>query len=127
VHAVAATAAQIAEAIRAYNQQLAEHTLYHRVATKLKAQILTAIEATYLRELEDADFGFADVTPQEMLQHLQTSYAVLTPEALEANRTSLSDPWNPDEPLENSFHRQGLQNRTYTTLQGWISSKAPTP
>jgi hypothetical protein len=105
VHAVAATAAQIAETIRAYNQQLAEHTLYHRVSTELKSQILTAVEATYLRELENVDFGFADVTPQEMLQHLQTNYAVLTPEALEANRTSLSDPWNPDEPLENLWRK----------------------
>jgi hypothetical protein len=36
-----------------------------------------------------------------MLQHLQDNYSVLGPKALESNCTALSDPWNPDEPLEN--------------------------
>jgi hypothetical protein len=88
------------------------------VSTELKAQILTAVEATHLCELEDADFGFTDVTPQEMLQHLQTNYAVLTPEALEANHSSLSDPWNPDEPLENLWRKIFEVQRTIATAGG---------
>jgi hypothetical protein len=101
VHAVAATAAMIAETIRLYNQQIVEHTLYNRVSTELTSQILHAVDITWLRELENTDFGFADVTPVMIIEHLEDNYAVLTPEALEANRTSLSDAWNPDQPIEN--------------------------
>jgi hypothetical protein len=100
LHTAAATAAQIAENIRLFNQVLADHTLYHRVATELKSQILAVVDNTYLRELEDTDFGFADITPLAMLQHLQNTYGTLTPEALENNRASHSDPWNPDNPIE---------------------------
>jgi hypothetical protein len=105
VHAAAATAAQIAETIRLFNQNLVEHTLYNKVSTELKSQILLAADITYLRELEDATFGFADVTPQAMLDHLETTYTVLTPEALETNRNSLSDTWNPDEPIEHLWRK----------------------
>jgi hypothetical protein len=102
VHVAGATAAQIAETIRLFNQNLKEHALYNEVATALKAH---AVDNTYIRELEDATFGFADVTPHAMLDHLDTTYAVLTPEALETNRTSLSDGWNPDELLENLWRK----------------------
>jgi hypothetical protein len=77
IHAAGATAAQIAENIRLFNQVLTDHTLYHRVATELKAQVLAAVDNMYLHELEDVDFGFADVTPHTMLQHLQTTYGTL--------------------------------------------------
>jgi hypothetical protein len=96
VHANGATAAQIAETIRLFNQKLAKHTLYHCVA-----QILKAVQSTYLRELDDADYGYADATPEAMLMLLKDNYGVLTPEALKANRASLSTPWNPDAPIEN--------------------------
>jgi uncharacterized phage-associated protein len=101
VHAAGATAAMIAETIRLYNQQPVEHTLYNRVSTEITSQILRAVDITWLRELENADFGFADVTHVMIIEHLEDNYAVLTPEALEANRTSLSDAWNSDQPIEN--------------------------
>jgi hypothetical protein len=104
---IGATAAQIAEIIRLFNQVLAEHTMYHRVATEIKSQLLAAVDNTYLRELEDVDFGFADITPQAMLEHLKSTYGTLTPEAIETNRNELSTPWNPDDPLENLWKRIG--------------------
>jgi hypothetical protein len=91
----------IAETIRLYNQQPVEHTLYNRVSTEITSQILRAVDITWLPELENTAFGFADVTPVMIIEHLEANYAVLTPEALEANRTSLSDAWNPDQPIEN--------------------------
>lgn len=105
VHAPAATAAQIAETIRLFNQDLADHTLYNKVATALKAQLLQAVDATYLSALEDPEFGYADVTARAMLAHLQTRYGTLTPEAVETNRNALSTPWNPDEPIETLWKR----------------------
>jgi hypothetical protein len=98
--AVGATAAQIAEAIRVYNQTLADVTLYNRLSAALTAQILTAVNASFLSALEDPDFGFSDVTPRAMLEHLRTEYGTMTPEELERNRAALSDPWNLDDPIE---------------------------
>jgi hypothetical protein len=76
--------------------------MYHRVATEIKSQLLAAVDNTYLRELEDADFGFgfSDITPQAMLEHLKSTYGTLTPEAIETNRNELLTPWNPDDPFE---------------------------
>jgi hypothetical protein len=45
-HAVGASAATIAENIRCFNQVLADRTLYHRVATELKSQILATVDNT---------------------------------------------------------------------------------
>jgi len=99
-HIVGATAAQIAETTRLYNQGLYDIRLYTRVATALQAQLLAAVDNTFLRALEDPDFGYADVTPRQMLDHLKTNYGILTPEELELNRSALSHPWNPEAPLE---------------------------
>ena len=76
---IGATAAQIAEAIRVYNQTLADVTLYNRLSAALTAQILTAVNASFLSALEDADFGFSDVTPRTMITHLRTEYGTMTP------------------------------------------------
>lgn len=124
IHSVGATSAQIAETIRLYNQELAAHTLYHQVSTALKSQILAAVEITYLRALENADFGFADVTPLTMLKHLKTTYGVLTPEALEANRSTLTTPWNPDDPIEDLWKRIEETQRIATTGGAPITDEA---
>ena len=98
--AAGATAAQIAEAIRAYNQAIADVTLYNRLSAALTAQIITAVNASFLSALDDPDFGFSDVTPCAMLAHLRTEYGTMTPEELEHNRAALSEPWNLDDPIE---------------------------
>ena len=105
VAAAGATAAQIAEAIRAYNQTLADVTLYNRLNAALTAQILTAVNATFLSVLEDPDFGFGDVSPRTMLNHLKSEYGTMTPEELERNRTALSEPWNLDDPIEDLWSK----------------------
>ena len=94
------TAAGIAVAIRQYTDALADVTLYNNLSAALTAQILTAVNASFLSALEDPDFGFSDVTPHAMLTHLRAEYGTLTPEELEKNRSALSDPWNFDDPIE---------------------------
>jgi hypothetical protein len=123
-HAVAASAATIAENIRLFNQEVTQHTLYYRVSTELTSQILRAVDNIYLRELEDPEFGYGDVSPHTMIQHLDDNYAVLTPEALEANRTALSDPWNPDEPIENLWTKMFEIQRIATAGAAEISDVA---
>lgn len=94
------TSATIAVAIRNYNDALADVTLYNSLSAALTSQILTAVNASFLSALEDPDFGFGDITPLTMLNHLRAEYGTMTPEELERNRSALSEPWNFDNPIE---------------------------
>jgi hypothetical protein len=93
-------AAVIGVALRNYAEALADVDLYNSFSVALTAQILSAVNASFLSALEDPDFGFGDVTPRTMLEHLRTEYGTLTPEELEKNRAALSEPWNLDNPIE---------------------------
>jgi hypothetical protein len=100
-----ATQHQITEANRTFDRELAQHSLYHQVKEELKKQILAAVDHQYLQSLEDIDFGYADVTPYAMLNHLQTNYVTFTPQDIEDNCNSLSEPWNIDDPIETLWER----------------------
>ena len=99
------TAAIIAINVRNYNDALADVTLYNSLRAALKAQILVAVNASFLSALEDPDFGFGDVAPLAMLIHLRNEYGTMTPEELERNRSALSEPWNLDNPLEDLWSK----------------------
>lgn len=105
VHPQGATGHQITEANRQYDANLVVHARFITVREELKKQIQAAVELRFLTTLEDADFGFADVTPEEMLLHLEVTYGTVTPDDIEANREGLSKEWNVDEPLENLWLR----------------------
>jgi hypothetical protein len=94
------TAAAISIALRAYTEALNDVALYNNLRAALTAQILTAVNPSFLSALEDPDFGFGDVTPFAMLEHLRDEYGTMTPEELEHNRAALSEPWNFDDPIE---------------------------
>jgi hypothetical protein len=78
-------AAAMAIATLLYTEAIADVTLYNNLSTALTAQILTAVNASFPCALEDPTFGFSDVTPRTMLNHLRTEYGTLTPEELETN------------------------------------------
>ena len=94
------TAAIIGVALRNYAEALADVALYNALSAALAAQILSAVNSSFLSAVEDPNFGFDDVTPRAMLEHLRTEYGTLTPEELEKNRAALSEPWNFDDPIE---------------------------
>jgi hypothetical protein len=93
-------AAVIGVALRNYAEAIADVALYNNLNAALTAQILLAVNSSFLSALEDPDFGFGDVSPRTMLEHLRTEYGTLTPEELETNRAALSEPWNFDDPIE---------------------------
>jgi hypothetical protein len=101
IHIVTATAAQITAANRAYDQSMIEFTTCQAVKESIKQQVLNAIDNMYLQDLKDDVFGYADVTIIKILQHLGTTYGLLTANDLETNHNKLTEPWNPDEPFEN--------------------------
>ena len=108
------TSAAIAVAIRNYNDALADVTLYNSLRLALTAQILTAVNASFISALEDPDFGFGDVTPLAMLTHLRAEYGTMTPEELERNRSALSEPWNFDDPIEDLWAKLSNIQRVAT-------------
>jgi hypothetical protein len=99
------TAAIIGVALRNHAEALADLSLYNNLKAALTAQILLAANASFLSALEDPDFGFGDVSPRTMLEHLRTKYGTLTPEELEKNRAALSEPWNFDDPIEDLWSK----------------------
>jgi hypothetical protein len=80
--------AAIAIALRTYTEEIADITLYNNLSAALTAQILTAVYASFLSALEGPTFGFSDVTPRTMLNHLRTEYSTLRPEELETNQSA---------------------------------------
>ncbi|KAI2496639.1 hypothetical protein MHU86_17842 [Fragilaria crotonensis] len=77
------TAAVIGVALRNHAEALTDLAIYNNLNAALTAQILLAVNASFLSALEDPDFGFGDVSPRTMLEHLRTEYGTLTPEELE--------------------------------------------
>ena len=84
------TAVTIAVALNIHTDANKDVTLYNNLSAALTAQILNAINASFLSALEDPVFGFSDVTPRTMLDHLRQEYGTLTPKELETNRAALS-------------------------------------
>ena len=93
-------AAVIAVALRVYTDAVDDVTLYTRLSAELTAQILTVVNPSFLIALDDPVFGFSDVTPQTIFDHLSAEYGTLTPEELKTNRAAMSEPWNFDNPIE---------------------------
>jgi hypothetical protein len=105
VHANAATGPQIVEANRAFDKAEVEFQTYNNVVNQLKRQIIAAVEPLYLSVLKDRNWGFADISPATMLQHLKDTYGENTQFAREQNRDRLRDEWSPDEPIEHLWTR----------------------
>jgi hypothetical protein len=93
-------AAVIAVSLRIYTEAINEATTYNNLSSALTAQILNAVNPSFLSALEDPVFGFSDVSPRTMIDHLRLEYGTLTPEELEINRAALSETWNFDAPIE---------------------------
>ena len=55
----------------------------------LKQQLLAAVEDEYICSLQDALYGYANVTVRDIIVHLQTTYGQLDQDALTANLAAL--------------------------------------
>ena len=104
-HVGFATPVEIDGANKTYEALLLEFKTNHQVADSLKAQLLAAIDPTYTKFLEDEMFGYADVSPLEILVHLKTTYGLLKADERGSIRDGLRAPWNPDDPIEDIWTR----------------------
>ena len=103
-HPAGATAAQITEANRLYDQTLTLVALHVSITNALRQQLLVAVDNKYILELEDPDLGYT-VSPQAILAYLKTHYGALTPNEIELNRGTLAAAWNPDDDIEDLWLR----------------------
>jgi len=76
---------EITEGIRLYKATIAKLTLATSLREEIKKQILAAVERMYFEILEDATFGFADVSVIDLLTHLTNTYSKITRADLETN------------------------------------------
>ena len=102
------TAAVIGVALRNHAEALTETSrcIRKNVNAALTAQILLAVNASFLSALEDPDFRFGVVSPRTMLEHLRTEYGTLTPEELKTNNRAACT----------TLYRESISNSIQYTL-----------
>ena len=98
-----ASRATIALAQQEYNAELQAYTMCNKVDLALKIRILKAVPKIYLLALCDELFEFANVTPAEMLHHLETTYGAINEDDLAANLEACEAAWDPNTPIEIVF------------------------
>ena len=95
------TQVQMTNAQNQYRQQVETYQTFAQVKSDLTAQLLAACPSIYYASLEDADLGWANVNPRQILEALVRDYGTVKQSEIEKNRTRLSEPYNIDEPIEN--------------------------
>lgn len=111
-HPHAATGPQMTESNRRYDFDLTTYVEFAAMRDHLKGQLIAAVNDTYIQILSDELFGFANVTPRDIMIHLMVTYGVRTIEDLEANRDKLKNDWNPDTEIEHLWKR-GIDCKTF--------------
>ena len=87
-----ASAATVARVQEEYNRNLKDFNTYVDIRNQLRQQILAAIDPTYLCSLQDPLYGYANLTPHEILEHLDVTYGRLNQSVLAKNLATLSEP-----------------------------------
>ena len=95
-----ATSRQMTEISATYDRALKAFETYNDVEQTLKQQLLAAVDPEFVCSLQDALYGYANVTVRDLLVHLETTYGQLDQDALTANLAALEEPWEPVESME---------------------------
>lgn len=93
------TAAAIAEAQRVYKQAVEDADNHKEAVDILRNLILDAVDNSCFVPLRDNLFGYDEVHPRDLLNHLITEYGTMTAAEIEKNRQKLTEEINIDEPL----------------------------
>jgi hypothetical protein len=73
------TAAVIAETTRLHEEATQVYRTCHTVYQDIKKLIIESVDDTYLNALSDKIVGYANFTSLQLLTHLLTYYAMITP------------------------------------------------
>ena len=94
------TGPQISARNRQFDRNKATFNDYTSLQLALKKQLIAAVEPIYLRAIRDKYVGFGNLTILEMLTHLYSSYAKITPADLEKNDVRMKAPYDANDPPE---------------------------
>ena len=95
-----ATAAQISEINRQFKSDTDEFTTYKATEAALHKCVLAAVPNCCMAILEDELFGYANVSPRDILTHLIVTHSVVTQDDLTDNTNTMKTDWDPATPLE---------------------------
>jgi hypothetical protein len=102
---VGMTAAVIAELTRLHREATQVYRTYHNVDQAIEKLILEAFDNAYLNALSDEVVGYADCTSLDLLTHLLTFYAMITPTELTQNYERLKTPYDPNQLIKTLFQQ----------------------
>jgi hypothetical protein len=102
---IGATAAAITEANRRFLAEGKEYALYVNADTALKKLLLKAVPIVFTQKLKNPLLGFATVTTLQILQHLDTTYGIVTEDDLDRNLTEMSKTWDIHSPIEALYYQ----------------------
>jgi hypothetical protein len=94
------TAAVITETTRLHKEATKLYRTYHNVDQAIKKLIIEAFDDAYLNALSDKIVGYANCTSLQLLTHLLTYYAMISPTELMQNYERLNTPYDPNQPIE---------------------------
>jgi hypothetical protein len=77
----------------------------HLRATGFEKQIISVFEPMYLEVLNDNMAGFANISAGYMLDHLFSTYGIITAVDLEINFKHMRRAWDPQQPVESLFKK----------------------
>jgi hypothetical protein len=110
------TTAVIAETTRLHREATQVYRTYHNVDQATKKLIIESFDDAYLNALLDEIVGYTNCTSLQLLTHLLTYYAMLTPTELTQNYERLNTPYDPNLPIETLF--QQLQDARAFAVAG---------
>jgi hypothetical protein len=116
VHPDNATEARIAEANRSHTEATRVYRTYHNVNQAFKKLSIEAFEDQFLNALSEKVVGYANCTSLDILTHLLTYYAMISPTELTQNYEQLNTPYDPTQPIESLF--QQIQDARAFSISG---------
>jgi hypothetical protein len=103
--AVQGTAAQIADQVRTYNENLRKWKEYENVTKALRKQLIESVEPPYIAHLEDPYSGFNKVPVRDLLQDLFDNYGKIRSTDLLANNKKFDKEWDPSNTFQSVMAR----------------------
>jgi hypothetical protein len=95
-----ATGPQITNIRRVFKEDFTAFKRYMDVCNAISSLIINAIDPVYLATLRLPYVGIGTRTPLEILAHLYTNYANITPSDLEQNGLAMQQPCDVNQPIE---------------------------
>jgi hypothetical protein len=99
------TAAVIVETTRLHKEATQVYCTYHNIDQAIKKLIIKSFDDAYLNVLSDEIVYYANCTSLQLLTHLLTYYAMITPTELTQNYERLNAPYDPNQPIETLFQQ----------------------